>query len=88
MVLDDPDNITKSKTMYDVGIGEIMWRNFLAGISRALGGLVIYFVVIFIMGHIFLTYIWPVLEPSFATLGETTDLLKQMNMIQQTGFTR
>lgn len=84
MVLEEPDQITKTKTIYDVSAGEIMWRNFLAGISRALGGMVIYFVVIFILSHIFLTYVWPVLEPSFQTLEETTDLLKQMNSLNPT----
>jgi hypothetical protein len=88
MVLDEPDQITKTQTIYDVSPGEIMWRNFLAGMSRALGGMVIYFAVIFILGNIFLTYIWPILEPSFQTLGETTDLLQQMNMLQQPRLVR
>lgn len=83
MVLQDPDLVSKTKTIYEVDAGEIFWRNFLAGMSRALGGMVIYFAVIFILGNIFLNYVWPVLEPSFQTLGETTDLLKQLNMVQQ-----
>ncbi|MDQ5951641.1 MAG: hypothetical protein QG639_922 [Patescibacteria group bacterium] len=87
MVLDEPDQLTKTRTLYDVSVGEIMWRNFLAGISRALGGMVIYFVVAFLLGHVFLTYIWPVLEPSIETLGETGEILQQMQLLQPT-YTR
>lgn len=79
MILDDPDQTTKTKTIYDVSVNELMWRNFLAGISRAFGGMVVYFFVAFIVGHVFLTFIWPVLETSIDTLGETGEILKQMN---------
>lgn len=88
MVFQDPDQLTKSKTMYDVGTGEIIWRNFLAGMSRALGSMVIYFAVVLFLGNIFLNYIWPSLEPSFETLGETTELLQQMNMMGQPSLVR
>lgn len=79
----DEDNVTETKTIYQVSASEIMWRNFLAGMSRALGGMVIYFVVAFIVGQVFLTFIWPVLEPTFNNLNQTTNMLNQLNMLQQ-----
>lgn len=88
MSLQEPDQISKNQTIYEVGAGEIIWRNFLAGMSRAAGGLVIYLAVMLILGNVFLTYVWPVIEPAFVTLEETTDLLQQLNMLQQPRFGR
>lgn len=83
MVLDDPDQVTKTKTIYDVSASEIIWRNFLAGISRAVGGMVVYFLVAFLLGHVFLTFVWPILEPSIESLGKTGDVLQQLKMFEQ-----
>ena len=33
------DRVTITRTMYDAGSFEIIWRNFLAGASRAMGGI-------------------------------------------------
>lgn len=77
----EPDQLTKEKTIYDVGAGEIMWRNFLAGMSRAIGAMVIYFIFFIVLTQIFLTYMWPYVEPVFAQLGETTAVMKQLNSL-------
>lgn len=81
----DPDQLTKERTIYDVGAGEIIWRNFLAGMSRAIGGMVIYLVILIILGNVFVTYMWPYIEPIFAQLGETTAILKQVNSLTHPG---
>ena len=36
---DGQDRITKTRTLYDAGTGEIIWKNFLAGVSRAAGSI-------------------------------------------------
>ena len=33
---DREDRVSKTKTLYDAGTGEIIWKNFLAGASRGL----------------------------------------------------
>ncbi|PIR61376.1 MAG: hypothetical protein COY81_04320 [Candidatus Pacebacteria bacterium CG_4_10_14_0_8_um_filter_43_12] len=78
MSLAEPDQISKTKTLYEVGAWEIFWRNFLAGASRTIGGLVIYLAVLYVLSNIFIAYVWPVIQPVFQQMGETTDLLKQL----------
>lgn len=81
--MSDPDQLTDSKNLYNIGAGEIMWRNFLAGISRALGGMVIYFLVLIVLGNVFMQFVWPTLAPMFTTLEQTNTMLEQLNMLQQ-----
>ena len=77
--MSDPDDLTKTRTIYDVGTGELIWRNFLAGMSRAVGGLVVYLIVVFILGNLFLTYVWPVFQPQFESFQDLTKTLENTN---------
>jgi hypothetical protein len=82
MSIKDPDQINETKNLYNISTGEIIWRNFLAGMSRTLGGLVIYFLLAFLLGQVFLALIWPVIAPTVQTLGNTNSLLLQLNALQ------
>lgn len=47
----DPDYLGKQKSLYSVSYRELVWRNFLAGISRGIGGVIIQFLFfVVIMG--------------------------------------
>lgn len=61
---DKGDQVSKTKTIYDVGALEIFWRNFLAGASRGLGGIFVYLVFLFIISGLFLNIVLPKLLPS------------------------
>lgn len=88
MTLADPDQLTESKNLYNIGAGEVMWRNFLAGMSRALGSLVIYFLVLIVLSRIFVTFIWPTIEPAFLMLGETNSIMQQLEFGRQPSIVR
>ena len=57
------DQILGIKTIYDVPGFEIFWRNFLAGMSRSFGGLVLYVLLVLVASNLFISYIYPHLEP-------------------------
>lgn len=60
------------RTIYDVSPQEIIWRNFLAGIASGLGALIGPLLVIFILGNLFLTHIWPQIQPIINAFRLTT----------------
>lgn len=65
------NEVKKSRSIYDATAGEIFWRNFLAGASRSLGGIIFYLIFILIIGSVFIRYLTPILSP----------LLDQLNTI-------
>lgn len=79
--MSDPDTLTSTKTIYDVGPWEIFWRNFLAGMARALGGLLIYFLISIVLVSLFTTYIWPLISPQFQMFGDSLELLQGLNTV-------
>lgn len=78
----DPDEIsatkTSSKSIYDVGWGELFFRNFVAGMARTLGSLFLYGLVIFLVANFFMQQIWPQIEPALSGYSESMQLLQQM----------
>lgn len=77
-----PDRLSGShnKTLYDASLREIFWKNFVAGLSRALGGIVIY--ALFTLGILTLViqFIMPILSPlldQFGTIFSTLERLPQ-----------
>ncbi len=61
----DPDveMLTKNKSLYDVGAGQVLWKNFLAGFGRALGLVAVYLVFVAISGILFARFALPFLSP-------------------------
>jgi hypothetical protein len=79
----DPDQLTDSKTMYDVSPGEIFWRNLIAGAGRGIGGLIFQAIFLLILVNLFVMYVWPVLEPLFKTVDTTNQALEQLQKANQ-----
>lgn len=77
------DTVSKTKTIYDVSAYEIFWRNFLAGLARGVGGLVMYFVLIVVIGTIFTQFILPQLQPLLNTYTSSLNSLKSLQQYQQ-----
>jgi hypothetical protein len=57
------DRITKTKTLYDVSLFQIFLRNFVAGLSRALGGIILYLAMVGVATYLFILYAWPQIKP-------------------------
>jgi hypothetical protein len=74
------DRVGYTKTIFDVSAFEIFWRNFLAGMARALGAVLLYFVILVIAVNIFLNLIYPVLEP---IISQYTQALETFNRFAQ-----
>ena len=72
----DPDQITSAKTIYDAQLGEIFWRNMVAGAGRALGGIILQAIFLLIVVNLFMKQVWPVLQPLISTLQTATQTLE------------
>jgi len=72
------DRARKTKTIYDVSAFEIFWRNFLAGMARTMGGLILYFLFVFIVGMIFLQFMLPRIMPIIEKFGSFTNSLDKI----------
>lgn len=57
------DRVSKTKTVYDVGAGEIFWKNFLAGFAKSLGGIFVYIIFLLVFGWIFYSFALPKITP-------------------------
>lgn len=86
-VLPDPDQVTETKTMYDVSKWEIFWRNFLAGAARALGGILVQALFLIVVVNLFMNQVWPVLKPLLNTLQLTSETLQDIKTQSQQEFT-
>lgn len=51
------------RTIYDAGPGEIMFKNFLAGISWAIGGMFLYMIFFGVSAYIFTIAALPKIKP-------------------------
>ncbi len=77
----DPDQLPGThKTIFDASFGEIFWRNFVAGMARTLGGLVLYGIVLFLLGNIFIQSIWPVLRPQVETFNKAATTIQEFTV--------
>lgn len=73
----DPDQLTNSKTIFDVSAGEIFWRNLVAGAGRAIGGIIFQIIFFFILFQIFNQFLLPTIQPLLDTLSITTETLQK-----------
>src|SRR5690554_6712962 len=78
------DKVNKTQTIYDVSSGQIFWRNFLAGMSRALGGMLIYLLFLLLGSVVFAQLILPQLNPM---IEEYRQALQSINSINQMNST-
>lgn len=74
------DMVSKTKTIYEAGIGEIFWKNFVAGFSRGLGGVFVYVFFFVIIGLLFYNFVLPKLMPSITAY---MDIFKSLGSISK-----
>lgn len=75
------DLVSKTKTIYEAGAGEIFWKNFLAGFGRGLGGVFVYIIFLLIIGTIVYTFVLPKFMPLITSY---TDLMKTFGSVSNT----
>lgn len=72
------DQVSPTKTIYEVSGFEIFWRNFLAGMGRAIGSLFVYLVLFALIANMVNKFLMPHLLPLLATLQDSLSTLNQL----------
>lgn len=83
----DPDQVTTTRTIYDVSKSEIFWRNVIAGAGRAVGGIILQAIFLLIVVNFFMKQVWPAVQPLVDTLNSTSATLQQLQGGSNSGFT-
>jgi hypothetical protein len=85
-VLSDEDQLTDTKSIYNVSKWEIFWRNFIAGMGRALGAIILQAIFLLVIVNLFMNQVWPVIQPILQMMETTTQSLEQLNQQTQQDF--
>lgn len=72
------EQITSTKTIYEVSGFEVFWRNFVAGMGRAMGSLFVYLILFALIASIVNKYLMPHLLPLLTTLQDSVSTLNQL----------
>ena len=81
----EPDQLNQTKTIYQASAKEVFFKNFLAGFGRALGGVFIYLIFIFISLYTFFTYAYPQIKPF---LDEYQQAIQGLNSLNKAATTK
>lgn len=73
------DQINKNQTIYDVSGFEVFWKNFIAGMGRAIGNIFIYFLIFIVIASLINKFLMPYILPLFNTLQTSIESLNQLN---------
>lgn len=81
--LGDQDALKNGKTVYDVSYKELVWRNFLAGMSRSIGMVFVQFVFFVVIAGILAQLVLPRVMGVFSPYLETLQSLQGGNQQMQ-----
>jgi len=76
------DLVTATKTIYDVTPSEVFWRNFIAGVGRTMGALVLYFIFLFVIGMIVVQVVGPMFTPLMKDFDTAVESLERVEILQ------
>lgn len=79
------DRVKKTRTLYDASAGEIFWKNFVAGMGRALGGIFLYLLLSFVVWVILYQFVWPKVAPFIDNFADMAESLQSFRGIQLPG---
>lgn len=74
--LADEDTLSKGRTIYDVSYKQLVWRNFLAGMSRAMGMVVIQFLFFAVVAGFVAQFVLPQIMGLFGGYMNTLNKLQ------------
>lgn len=83
--LADEDTLNKGQTIYDVSYKQLLWRNFLAGMSRAVGMVFIQFLFFAVIAGFVAQFVLPQVMGLFGGYMNTLNTLQ--GGANQTQFT-
>lgn len=66
----------EDRTIFNASKSEIFWKNFLAGVGRGLGMMLIQIAGYAIIFGLLATFVWPLIEPVVGNLGGLTESLE------------
>lgn len=72
------DQLTKTKTIYEVSGFEVFWRNFIAGMGRAMGSLFVYLILFALIASIVNRFLMPHVLPLLTTLQDSVSTLNEL----------
>lgn len=76
----------KDKSLYSASWASIFFRNFLAGAAKALGGIIMYILFLYLIARVVSTYVLPQITPLIDTLQTLVQLQsQQQNQLQAPG---
>ena len=75
----DHHDIIEGRSIYDVPFKTLVWKNFVAGVSRAAGGLLFFTIFFIILGLLAAQTIWPPIQDFVNTFNKTSMQLKYTN---------
>lgn len=80
------DRVTVHKTIYEVGAFEVFWRNIIAGMGRALGGIVLYALFLFVVGTLMAQFLMPQISPLINSYTQAMKSLGDLNNLAPAGI--
>lgn len=80
------DKLYGSRSIYDATGWEIIWKNFVAGMMRGLGSVLIWFIFTSIIFNIILAIFWPRLRPYFEQYFDALSTLGDLQTAPTTGI--
>lgn len=74
------------KSIYEASAFEIFWRNLLAGMSRAFGGIILYLLFLFFIAALIQQVLYPKIKPFIDQYQQTLESLNNLNQTSQNIF--
>ncbi|MFC1626761.1 hypothetical protein ACFL1P_00995 [Patescibacteria group bacterium] len=76
------DQAGKTKTIYEVSTSEIIWRNIIAGASRAFGGIIMYILFLSVISVFLTQFILPKVMPFINSVTKMTNSVESLQNIK------
>lgn len=76
----------EGKSIYTASSGEVFWKNFLAGFGHALGGVVVYLLLLVVVYFLFMSYVMPKLAPVIATMNSFAKSIESLSALKSGGI--
>lgn len=81
----DTIDFDRGENIYNVSWGKLIGRNFVAGISRALGGLFFNLIFLVVLGSLFARYLWPEIQTFVRPIFNAAQTINQLGTVSENG---
>ena len=80
------DKVNQTKTMYDVSTWSVFWKNFIAGLGRAIGSMIFFIFILVMFSLVFAKFFLPKFQPYIDGYMSALDTIKTLNSGPQVQF--